>query len=173
MRLFRLVLIGVILAPQMAFSEPTCKSWAYEAVTERTAARSERAGQWIGEAERALSDIGLSQKWLYLMLEESGGKVQVCSSVGACGPWQLTQATARHYGCTDRADPYSATLAAGRYIQHLLDDFDGDERAVIMAYNMGGANLRKHGPTTAARSLADLVMCAFAADPLNLIQEET
>lgn len=172
MRLFKLALIGVTLAPQMAFSEPTCKPWAYEAVTERTTARAERAGQWIGEAERALADTGLPQKWLYLMLEESGGKVQVCSNVGACGLWQLTKATARHYGCADRADPYTATLAAGRYIQHLLSDFDGDERAVIMAYNMGGANLRKHGPTRAAKSLADLVMCAFTADPLNLIQED-
>lgn len=168
MRLFKLALIGAFLAPQTAFSEQACQPWAYEAVIERAAIRAERAGQWIGEAEQALYDIGLEQKWLYLMLEESGGKVQVCSSVGACGPWQLTQATARRYGCADRTDPYTATLAAGRYIQHLLQDFGGDERLVVMAYNMGGTNLRKHGPTKAARALAELVMCAFQVDPLFL-----
>lgn len=168
MRLFKLALIGAVLVPQAAFSEHACQPWAYEAVTERATVRAERAGQWIGEAEQALYDLGLEQKWLYLMLEESGGKVQVCSSVGACGPWQLTQATARRYGCTDRADPYTATLAAGRYIQHLLEVFDGDERSVVMAYNMGGANLRKHGPTREAKALAELVMCAFAVDPLGL-----
>jgi soluble lytic murein transglycosylase-like protein len=172
MRLSKIALIAAVLAPQSAFPEPACQQWAYDAVTVRAAVRAERAGQWIGEAERALTDIGLPSKWLYLMLEESGGKMQVCSSVGACGPWQLTQATARRYGCTDRTDPYTATLAAGRYIQHLLEVFDGDERAVVMAYNMGGANLRKHGPTRAAKSLADLVLCAFVADPLNLQQEE-
>lgn len=105
MRLFKLVLIGAILAPQTALSEPVCQPWAYEAVTGRTAAR---------------------------------------------------------------ADPYTATLAAGRYIQHLLEDFDGDERSVVMAYNMGGTNLRKHGPTKAARALAELVTCAFRIDPLFL-----
>lgn len=168
MRLFKLALIGAVLAPQAAFSEPVCQQWAYEAVTERTEARAERAGQWIGEAEQALYDLGLEQKWLYLMLEESGGKYAACSPVGACGPWQLTQATARQYGCTDRTDPYTATLAAGRYIQHLLEVFDGDERSVVMAYNMGGTNLRKHGPTKAAKALAELVMCAFRVDPLFL-----
>ena len=71
-------------------------------------------------------------------------------------------------GFTDRTDPYTATLAAGRYIQHLLEDFDGDERSVVMAYNMGGANLRKHGPTKAAKALAELVACAFRVDPLFL-----
>lgn len=168
MRCYKLALIGAFLAPQTALSEPVCRPWAYEAVTGRTAVRAERAGQWIGEAEQALYDLGLEQKWLYLMLEESGGKYEACSPVGACGPWQLTQATARQYGCTDRTDPYTATLAAGRYIQHLLDDFNGDELSVVMAYNMGGANLRKHGPTKAAKALAELVMCAFRVDPLFL-----
>lgn len=168
MRPFKIVLILAVLAPQTAFSEPVCPQWAYEAVTERTAVRGERAGQWIDEAERALLDVGLHQKWLYLMLEESGGRHTACSDRGACGPWQLTLATARRYGCADRSDPYTATLAAGRYIQHLLQDFHGDERRVVMAYNMGGANLRKHGPTKAAKALAELVTCAFRVDPLSL-----
>lgn len=172
MRLFKLALIVAVLPPQTAFSEPACQQWAYEAVTGRAAVRAERAEQWIADAEQALADIGLEQKWIYLMLEESGGKMQVCSSVGACGPWQLTQTTARAYGCTDRTDPYTATLAAGRYIQHLLEDFDGDERLVVMAYNMGGANLRKRGPTRAAKALAELVMCAFSTDPLFLRSKE-
>lgn len=172
MRLFKLALIGAVLAPQTAFSEPVCQPWAYAAVTERAAVRAERAGQWVTEAEQALADIGLHKKWIYLMLEESGGKMRVCSPVGACGPWQLTQATARRYGCIDRSDPYTATVAAGRYIQHLLQDFNGDERLVVMAYNMGGANLRKNGPTKAAVALAELVTCAFSVDPLFLRSKE-
>jgi soluble lytic murein transglycosylase-like protein len=172
MRLFKIALIGAILAPQSALSEPLCQQWAYEAVTERTAARAELAGPWVGEVEQALADIGLPRKWIYLMLEESGGKYEACSPAGACGPWQLTESTARAYGCADRTDPRTATVAAGRYIQHLLEVFDGDERSVVMAYNMGGTNLRKRGPTKAAKALAGLVMCAFTVDPLNLVQEE-
>ncbi len=168
MRFYKLALIGAVLAPQTALSEPLCQQWAYEAVTGRTEARAERAGQWIGEAEQALYDLGLEQKWLYLMLEESGGKYEACSPVGACGPWQLTKATAREYGCTDRTDPYTATLAAGRDIQQRLEACGGDERGVVMAYNMGGTNRRKHGPTKAAKALAELVMCAFRVDPLFL-----
>lgn len=168
MRLSEIALIMAFLTPQTALAEPVCQHWAYEAVTERTAVRGERAGQWINEAKQALADVGLNSKWLYLMLEESGGRHAACSRVGACGPWQLTISTARRYGCTDRTDPYTSTLAAGRYIQHLLKDFHGDERNVVMAYNMGGANLRKHGPTKAAKALAELVTCAFSVDPLSL-----
>jgi membrane-bound lytic murein transglycosylase MltF len=102
------------------------------------------------------------------MLEESGGNPGAKSAAGALGPWQLTAATARRYGCSDRTDPREATLAAGRYILHLLEAFNGDEAAAIMAYNMGGTNLRKNGPTREARALAAQVICAFYNDPLYL-----
>ena len=127
-----------------------------------------RAHPHLDAITRALWDEGLPPKWLYLMLVESGGKADAASSEGAAGLWQLTARTAKAYGCTDRADPEQATRAAARYISKLLKDFDGDEWKAIAAYNMGGRNLKKHGPTSEAKALADQVVCLFYKDPFFL-----
>lgn len=163
MNIFRIAFLAAVLIPQAAYAQPACVN------TERVHARAEKAADWLPEVRVALADAGLPAKWIYLMLEESGGNPAACSAVGACGPWQLTSATARHYGCADRNDPTESTRAAARYINKLLQDFDGDEARVVMAYNMGGSNLRKYGPTREAKALSALVMCAFDADPLHLI----
>ena len=147
-----------------AQAAPVCSMWS----AERVEARARIAGPYLTEVTDALSELGLPHRWAYLMLEESGGKPEAKSAAGALGPWQLTAATAKRYGCADRTDPREATLAAGRYILHLLEVFGGDEAAAVMAYNMGGANLKKYGPTQSARALSALVMCAFYNDPLYL-----
>lgn len=147
-----------------ASAEPACGGWRQD----RVIARASVAGPYLTEVTDALSELGLPHRWAYLMLEESGGKPEAKSAAGALGPWQLTAATARRYGCSDRTDPREATLAAGRYLKHLLDAFGGDEATAIMAYNMGGTNLRKNGPTKEARALAAQVICAFHNDPLFL-----
>lgn len=166
-----LIFTGVIAALlilgagiRCAQAAPVCSMWS----AERVEARASTAGPYLDEVTGALSELGLPPRWVYLMLEESGGKPEAKSAAGALGPWQLTAATAKRYGCTDRTDPREATLAAGRYILHLLDAFGGDEAAVVMAYNMGGSNLKKYGPTQSARALSALVMCAFYNDPLFL-----
>lgn len=127
-----------------------------------------RAHPEIDRIVSILWDEGLPAKWVYLMLIESGGKADAVSGEGAKGLWQLTASTAKAYGCTDRADTEQATRAAARYISKLLKDFDGDEWRTIAAYNMGGRNLKKHGPTSEARALADQVFCLFFKDPFFL-----
>jgi membrane-bound lytic murein transglycosylase MltF len=126
----------------------------------------------VSDVEDALWEQRLHPKWLYLMLSESGGKLDAVSKHGAVGPWQLTSLIARKYGCSDRKDPVQSTIAAASYIKKLLIDFNGDEKKVIMAYNMGGSNLRKYGPTREARNLSELVICLFKTDPLLLTQKE-
>lgn len=157
-----LVALGGIV--RCASAEPACGGWSQG----RVIARASVAGPYLTEVTDALSELGLPHRWAYLMLEESGGKPEAKSAAGALGPWQLTAATARRYGCPDRTDPREATLAAGRYILHLLEAFGGDEAMAIMAYNMGGTNLIKNGPTKEARALAAQVICAFYHDPLYL-----
>jgi soluble lytic murein transglycosylase-like protein len=157
-----LIILGAGI--RCAQAAPECSMWD----AGRVEARAGIAGPYLTEVTDALSELGLPHRWAYLMLEESGGNPGAKSAAGALGPWQLTAATARRYGCSDRTDPREATLAAGRYILHLLEAFNGDEAAVVMAYNMGGTNLRKNGPTREARALAAQVICAFYNDPLYL-----
>lgn len=152
-------------------THPRCTE-AADRQTDERAIRYEqyflRAHPEIDRIVSILWDEGLPAKWVYLMLIESGGRQDAASGEGAKGLWQLTAATAKAYGCTDRADTEQATRAAARYITKLLKDFDGDEWKAIAAYNMGGRNLKKHEPTSEARALADQVFCLFYKDPFFL-----
>lgn len=162
---------GLIADCARAETPSACSEWADDLVELKAGrwqhyfARTEREREHIIEA---LQDEGLPARWMYLMLVESGGKPTAESGKGASGPWQLTAATAAHYGCADRSDINESTRAAARYIKKLLQDFGGDEWKAIAAYNQGGHNLRKHGPAKEARALADLVACLFHRDPLFL-----
>lgn len=168
----RIILTGLLLFPATCVANDYCPDWiSGQANKDRYESRLEHASEWIGEVEDILLEQHLEPKWLYLMLSESGGKIGAESNHGAVGPWQLTPLIAKKYGCSDRTDPVESTIAAASYINKLLVDFDGDEEKVIMAYNMGGSNLRKHGPTKEARNLAALVMCLFHSDPLLFIQK--
>lgn len=170
-----LIASGLVVECARAETPSACSEWADDLVELKSGrwqyyfARTERDREQIIEA---LQDEGLPSKWLYLMLVESGGKPTARSDKGASGPWQLTAATAAHYGCRDRSDITESTRAAARYIRKLLKDFNGDEWKAIAAYNQGGHNLRKHGPAREARALADLVLCLFHRDPLFLIGME-
>lgn len=159
----------------LAQDAPTCKRWADVQITEharRYQTYAERAAAYIPRAREILAEEGLPAEWLYLMLVESGGKVDNESDKGARGLWQMTAPTARAYGCTDRTDPESETRAAARYIRKLLQEFDGDAWYTIAGYNQGGSNLKKHGPTREARALADLVQCLMIRNPQNFTQGE-
>lgn len=159
--------------PNVAHAQTSCECppWVEASVkSDRMTERAKRAP--LALVIQALAEEGLGPEWVYLMLEESGGDPSARSSAGAGGLWQLMPATARHYGCEDRRDPVDATHAAARYIKKLMKDFKNDTFHVVMAYNMGGTNLRSNGPTEAARSLAALVSCAFCLDPLTLKEKE-
>lgn len=151
----------------------SCPPWVEASVkSDRMTERAERAAAVLPLVIQALAEEDLGPEWVYLMLEESGGDPSAESSAGAVGLWQLMPATAKHYGCEAPADPVAATHAAAKYIKKLMQDFKNDPFDVVMAYNMGGTNLRNNGPTDAARSLAALVSCALCLDPLTLKEKE-
>lgn len=107
-----------------------------------------------------LKNFNVDERFIWLAMVESGGNTEATSPHGASGLWQLTAATARHYGCLDRNDVLASTEAAARYLAKLYDDFNGDIWKVIVAYNMGGTNYKRTGkPTNEAKSLANTVTC--------------
>lgn len=128
--------------------------------TERIAAYQERISPFRDKIQSTLRDFNVDEQFIWLAMVESGGNADAKSDAGAVGLWQLTSATARHYGCEDRLDAECSTLAAVRYLVKLLKDFDGNVWDVIVAYNMGGSNYRRAGKATnEAASLANTVTC--------------
>ena len=104
------------------------------------------------QVERILAEEDVHEDYYYLMVAESRCTPKAESDKGAQGPWQLMPATAKHYGCDDPHDIECATRAAAAYIRHLEDMF-GKFSDVIIAYNMGGRNYKRHGATSQARDL--------------------
>lgn len=100
------------------------------------------------EIEQILESEGVSKDFFYLALAESGCKHDAVSDAGAAGLWQLTPATAKHYGLTvnkrkdERFDWRLSTHAAAKYLKRLWARF-GDFGWTIAAYNAGGSNLAK------------------------------
>ena len=101
---------------------------------------------------KILRDSGVSERFYYLMVAESGCRAtDVTSKKGAVGFWQMMPATARAHGCDDPTDLECATRAAASYLKDLSARFKGDD--IIAAYNQGGHNLARNGMTAEARGL--------------------
>lgn len=78
------------------------------------------------------------------MQRESGGRANAVSPKGARGPMQLMPGTAKELG-VDPDDPYANITGGVTYMRRQLDDFGGDERQALAAYNAGPGAVRKHG----------------------------
>jgi hypothetical protein len=84
-----------------------------------------------------------------LMIAESGGNPKAVSRAGAEGAYQIMPATAADPGFGvspmegDRFDPKASRAFARQYLQAMLDRYDGDVEAALIAYNAGAGNADK------------------------------
>lgn len=117
-----------------------------------TDARLVRCEPFRATVTSILKENGLSERFYYLMVAESGCRTKdIRSHRGAVGFWQMMPATGRAHGCSDLEDLECATRAAASYLKDLSTRFKGDD--IIAAWNMGGHNFRKYGMTPEARGL--------------------
>lgn len=117
--------------------------------------------EWLGRAskympfiQKELRQAGLPLDLVYMVMIESGFSAQATSHAEAVGPWQFIETTGARYGLKknwwldERRDFRKSTLAAGRYISSLYEEF-GSWYLVAASYNMGENGLRrqinKHG----------------------------
>lgn len=80
-----------------------------------------------------------------IIMAESGFNPKAVSKVGARGLMQLMPRTARSLGVEDSFKPAHNIEAGVRYFKHLLDQFDGEVKLALAAYNAGSFNVRKYG----------------------------
>ena len=81
-----------------------------------------------------------------LMIAESGGDANAVSRAGAEGAYQIMPSTAADPGFGvspmqgDRFDPEASRAFARQYLQAMIDRYDGDIEAGLIAYNAGATN---------------------------------
>ena len=97
--------------------------------------------------ERIAGEQSLSPALLRAVIKaESNFHPEVVSPKGAMGLMQLMPATAASLGVSNPFDPAQNIDGGARYLRQLLDQFGGDQRQALAAYNAGpGAVLRYHG----------------------------
>ncbi len=76
---------------------------------------------------------------------ESHAKPNARSHKDAKGLMQLIDSTAAEMGVRNVWDPRENILGGAKYLKHLLERFDGDEKLALAGYNAGPANVVKHG----------------------------
>jgi hypothetical protein len=76
---------------------------------------------------------------------ESAFRKDAVSPKGAQGLMQLMPGTARELGVKDAFDPAQNLDAGARYLNTLLEQFHGDVRLALAAYNAGPNAVKRHG----------------------------
>src|ERR1043165_4715208 len=101
-----------------------------------------RAAHQFSLMENILTRHDIPTERKYLAVIESALNNSAVSPVGAVGPWQLMECTARQMGLTvngkrdDRTDWLKSTNAAAKYLTYLHNQLN-DWLLVVAAYNSG------------------------------------
>jgi soluble lytic murein transglycosylase-like protein len=79
-----------------------------------------------------------------IIMAESGHNPKAVSKRGAKGLMQLMPITAKSLGVEDVFDPEHNIKAGVVYFKKLLNQFDGDVKLALAAYNAGSRKVRKY-----------------------------
>ena len=79
-----------------------------------------------------------------IIMAESSYNPRAVSKKGAKGLMQLMPTTAKALGVEDSFNPEHNINAGVKYFRHLMNQFDGDARLALAAYNAGSRKVRQY-----------------------------
>jgi soluble lytic murein transglycosylase-like protein len=95
---------------------------------------------------------------------ESAGRRDAVSSAGAQGLMQLMPATAERFGVTDSFKPDQNIRGGVKYLDWLMQEFEGDPIMVLAGYNAGEGSVQKFAgvpPFPETRNYVPKVLAAY------------
>ncbi|KMK68341.1 lytic transglycosylase domain-containing protein [Puniceibacterium sp. IMCC21224] len=101
---------------------------------------------------------------LAVMSVESGGRADAVSKAGAQGLMQLMPATAERFGVSNSLDPVQNIGGGVRFLDFLMQKFDGDPILVLAGYNAGENSIGQNNgvpPYAETRDYVPKVLSAF------------
>jgi soluble lytic murein transglycosylase-like protein len=93
---------------------------------------------------------------------ESGFRSRAVSPKGAMGLMQLMPSTARLLGVEDAFDGRENIFGGCRYLRSLIDQFDGDLKLALAAYNAGPEAVSRHNGVPPYRETQNYVRQVMA-----------
>lgn len=95
--------------------------------------------------QKTAAKYGIDPKLLSAVAEtESNYRPDAVSSAGAIGVMQLMPDTASALGVSDPYDAQQNIEGGAKYLKELLNDFGGDVREAVAAYNAGPQAVKKY-----------------------------
>jgi hypothetical protein len=115
------------------------------AITNTQMAKVLKSPELIALVDQIAGEHGVDN-WLVraIIQAESAFYENAKSNKGAMGLMQLIPATAKRFGVIDPFDPVQNITGGVKYLQWLIDHFDGDYTKVIAAYNAGENAVKRH-----------------------------
>lgn len=89
---------------------------------------------------------------------ESNFNSKAVSPKGAEGIMQIMPETQKLLGVTDPFDPAQSIDGGAKYLRMQMDQFGGDMKRVLAAYNAGPENVKKYGDVPPFKETQDFVM---------------
>ncbi|MEQ8342787.1 MAG: lytic transglycosylase domain-containing protein [Marinovum algicola] len=100
---------------------------------------------------------------LAVMSVESGGRVDAVSSAGAQGLMQLMPATAARFGVSNASVAADNIRGGVKFLDFLVEKFEGDPILVLAGYNAGENSIGQHGGVPPFAETRDYIPKVLAA----------